>query len=233
MKKPVFYTEIAYAIGLLLLAWGTALTAWGGYGVSMVVAPAYILFSALSQALPWFTFGMAEYILQALILAVMMLLLRKVRLPYFLSFATAILYGLLLDAGVALCRLCLPAVPLEWQSTLAYVSGDFAICAGVALMFRTYLPPEAYEMFVKELAPRLDLKLYIFKTVYDCSSLLLAVIMSFALFGSLQNIGIGTICCAFVNGIFIKMFSMLFERTWEFRDLLPFRCKFEESDESL
>ena len=38
MKKPVFYTEAAYFIGLFLLALGTALTAYGGFGISMVVA---------------------------------------------------------------------------------------------------------------------------------------------------------------------------------------------------
>ena len=84
MKKPVFYTEIAYVIGLLLLAWGTALTVCGGYGISMVVAPAYILHSALSQHWPWFSFGIAEYVLQAIILGIMMLLLRKVKITFFL-----------------------------------------------------------------------------------------------------------------------------------------------------
>ena len=45
MKKPVFYTELAYILGLVLLALGTALTVYGNFGVSMVVAPAYILFT--------------------------------------------------------------------------------------------------------------------------------------------------------------------------------------------
>jgi hypothetical protein len=91
MKKTVFYTEAAYFIGLFLLALGTALTAYGGFGISMVVAPAYILHLFLSQFFPFFGFGVAEYVMQAVILLLLTLLLRKAKLSYLLSFAAAIL----------------------------------------------------------------------------------------------------------------------------------------------
>ena len=64
MKKRLFYTEAAYAVGTLLLALGTALTAYGGFGISMVVAPAYLLHLKLVQLLPFFSFGVAEYALR-------------------------------------------------------------------------------------------------------------------------------------------------------------------------
>ena len=82
MKKPVLYTEIAYFLALALLALGTALTAYGGLGLSMVVAPAYILHLKISEIFPSFTFGVAGYTLQAVVLLVMMLLLRKAKLRY-------------------------------------------------------------------------------------------------------------------------------------------------------
>ena len=41
--KKTFYCEAAYAIGLACLALSTALMATADFGVSMVVAPAYIL----------------------------------------------------------------------------------------------------------------------------------------------------------------------------------------------
>ena len=42
-KKPVFYTELAYIAGIITLAVGTAFMAQADFGVSMVVAPAYIV----------------------------------------------------------------------------------------------------------------------------------------------------------------------------------------------
>ena len=65
MKKRVFYSEMAYILGLLILALGTAFMERANFGVSMVVAPAYILHLALKGQFPFFTFGMAEYTLQA------------------------------------------------------------------------------------------------------------------------------------------------------------------------
>ena len=84
MKKSTFYTEAAYLFGLVLLALGTALMERSDFGVSMVVAPAYILHLKVSEFLPFFSFGMAEYTLQAALLVVMMIILRRVRLSYFL-----------------------------------------------------------------------------------------------------------------------------------------------------
>lgn len=228
MKKPVFYTEAAFFLGLWLLAWGTALTAWADFGISMVVAPAYILHLALSGTWSWFSFGVGEYVLQAVILLLMMALLRRVKVSYFLSFLTAILYGLLLDGGMAVFGWLLPEDALFWQRVAVYVGGDVAICAGVALMFKTYLPPEAYEMFVKEIATRAGIRLHVFKTAYDCASLLIAVILSLALLGELQGVGIATVICAFVNGTLIKWCDQFLERLWEFKDRFALRPKFEK-----
>ena len=229
MKKPVFYTEFAYLLGIALVALGTAMTAWGDLGISMVVAPAFILHLRMSQVFPWFTFGVAEYCLQGLVLILMMCLLRKVKATYFLSFVTAILYGLILDGSTLLLSL-LPQ-KLLWQRLAVYIGGDLLICAGVSMVFRTYLPPEAYEMIVMELSKKWHIKLHTLKTLYDCVSLVIAVALSFLLLGTLQGVGIATVVCAFLNGSLISLFSRLWDRIWNFADKFPWRKKFEESEE--
>ena len=59
-RKPILYTEAAYVLGMIILALGTALMERADFGMSMVVAPAYLLHMALSPTLPFFSFGMAE-----------------------------------------------------------------------------------------------------------------------------------------------------------------------------
>ena len=71
------------------------------FGMSMVVAPAYLLHLKLSQTLPLFSFGMAEYTLQAVIIVLLALVMRRFKLSYLFSFCTAVIYGLTLD-GVML-----------------------------------------------------------------------------------------------------------------------------------
>lgn len=230
MRKHVFYTEIAYFLGIALIALGTAMTVLGNFGISMVVAPAFILHLKMSQIFPWFSFGVAEYVLQAVILVIIACVLRKIKLSYFLSFLTALFYGFLLDCSTNLLSL-LPELVL-WQRLLIYIAGDLVICAGVALIFHTYIPPEAYEMFVMEISARFKLKLHTVKTVYDIGSLVAAVILSFLLLGSLQGIGIGTVVTAFINGTLIQLFSRLYDKVWNFKDRFSFRGKFEESEET-
>ena len=89
--KRVFYTELAYAIGIIVLALGTALMERADFGMSMVVAPAYLLHLKVSEFLPWYSFGVSEYVLQAVLLAVLSLMMRKFKKGYLFSFITAIL----------------------------------------------------------------------------------------------------------------------------------------------
>lgn len=224
MKKPVVYTELAYVAALLILALGTALIESGGFGISMVAAPAYVLFLKVSSLFPGFSFGTAEYLMEALVLSLMMVLVRRCKVSYFLSFATAVVYGFLLDGTMALVRL-LPMDLLPGK-IIGYVIGMLLCSAAISLLFRAYFPPAAYEMFVKEVADKWKLPLSVLKTVYDCSSLALAVVMSLLFFGRLDGIGIGTVICAFVNGTLIRMFGAFFEKIFLFRDRFALRNKF-------
>ena len=100
--KKTFPQELAYAAGLALLALGTAITEKANFGMSMIVAPAYLVHLKLSETLPWFSFGVAEYALQALLLIALGLILRRFSPKYLFSFVTAVLYGAALDGCIAL-----------------------------------------------------------------------------------------------------------------------------------
>lgn len=91
--KRTFSTELAYVFGIVFVARGVVLMEKADFGVSMVVAPAYLLYRWLSPVWSFVTFGMAEYCLQAVLLLAMCLLLRF-RVSYLFSFVTAVVYGL-------------------------------------------------------------------------------------------------------------------------------------------
>ena len=231
MKKRIFYTEIAYIMGLLLLAMGTAMTAWAGFGISMVVAPAFIVHLKLSQLLSWFSFGMAEYLLQTLILGIMMLVLKRVKAVYFLAILTAVLYGFVLDGCMALMEL-IPADTLPVRLTV-YVVGVLTCTAAISLLFYSYLPPAAYEMLVKNLAAAYGWSVTRVKTVYDLCSLGVSLVLSLTLLGTVQGIGVGTVVCALCYGWLISMFSKLFTRFWRLEDRFSLRSKFEERKQNI
>ncbi len=223
MKKRVFYTEFAYVLGIVFVAIGVALMEKADFGVSMVVAPAYVIYRRLSLVWSFFTFGMAEYCFQALLLLAMCVILRKFRVSYLLSFVTAVVYGFVLD-GCMLLAAYLPTAEI-WQRGIWFVLGVLVCSAGVSMMFHTYLSPEVYELFVKEVSSRFGVEIHRFKSGYDLVSCMSGLALSFVLFGLWQFVGVkwGTILCALVNGLIIGAFSRLYEKSFLFCDALPWR----------
>lgn len=225
--KKTFYTELSYIIGLTSLALSAALMEKADFGLSMVVAPAYLLHLKVSQFLPFFSFGMAEYTLQAVLLVAMILILRKFRVSYLFSFVTAVLYGMILD----LMMMFVAYVPSDTIAARValYIFGLLGCAVGVSLLFHTYISPEVYELFVKEIATTHNLNINKVKTAYDCTSCVVAIVMSFVFFGlwQFEGIKLGTIICALINGYMIGTFSKLFEKFFEFKDKLNIRRLFE------
>ena len=219
--KRIFYSELVYFVGIVVLAFSTALMERANLGLSMVVAPAYLVHLKLVEYLPFFSFGMAEYVFQAVLLVALTLIMGKGKIGYLLSFATAFFYGILLDGSMELVGL-LPVEGIWWRLAL-YGVGLFTCSVGVALLFHTYFPPEAYELFVKELSQKTRMPIGKTKTIYDCCSLLLGVVLSFAFFGKLVGVQWGTLFCALVNGWLIGRISRFLEEKFDFRDALPLR----------
>jgi len=227
MKKKVCYTEISYVLGLVIMAFAAAFTEKANFGMSMVVAPAYILHLKVSEFLPWFTFGVAEYVFQGLLIIITVLVMRKLKASYFFSFVTAVLYGTLLDGAMMLIS-GLPedtfAIRVLW-----YILGTVFCSLAVSFFFHTYISPEAYELIVKEISQKFNFNINKIKTAYDCISVALGIIMSFAFFGFgvFKGVGLGTILCALINGFLIGGFSKLLEKYFEFKNKFKIQKYFE------
>ncbi len=224
--KRTFYTEVAYAAGLIALALGTALMERADFGMSMVVAPAYLIYLKISEYLTWFSFGMAEYCFQAFLIIVLAIVLRRFRRKYLFSFLTAFIYGNILDIMMKAVAL----VPGQgiFSRALCYSSGLVVCAIGVALLFRTYIPPEAYELFVKEISSGYGFNINKTKTVYDCTSCIVAIAMSFLFigFGCFEGVKLGTVLCALINGWIIGQCGKWLEKHFDFIDALGFRESF-------
>lgn len=218
MKKPIFYTELAYVLGLIIMAFAASFTEKANFGMSMVVAPAYILHLKLSQTLPWFTFGVAEYCFQGLLVLLTVIIMRRFKNGYFFSFITAMLYGTLLD----LAMLAVAPLPADAFSirVVWYILGTVLCSLAVSLFFHTYISPEAYELIVKELAAKFGWNINRVKMAYDCTSTVIGVAMSFAFFGFgvFEGVKLGTVICALVNGVLIGRFSVLLEKLFVFKN---------------
>ena len=224
--KKTFYTEASYIAGTLFLAFGTALMERADFGMSTVVAPAYLLYRKVSETLPFFTFGMAEYTLQAVLLILLSIFLKRFRKSYLFSFVTALIYGFVLDGMMKITALIPALMPVR---VVLYIAGMIICAIGVAFYFRTYISPAAYELCVSEIAEARRKDVGRVKIIYDLCSCAIAILMSFAFFGfgHFEGIKAGTIICAACNGLLISYFSKKYDQYFEFKDRFGLRPYFE------
>ena len=172
MKKIRLSSEIAYLLAIVLLSLAVAILTAADFGISMIVAPAYLL----SLKVGGITFGQAEYIIQAGVFVLLCLVLKKFKPIYLMSFVTCLIYGAVLD----LWRLtpCFnpsvtePGSMALWLRIPMFIIGVLLTSFSVALFFKTYLYPQVYDFFVKAVSLRYGIKLSVFKTIVDITLLL-------------------------------------------------------------
>lgn len=212
--KKTFYSEISYILAQLILPLGAAMLKKANFGISMVIAPAFII----SQKFDFMSFGMAEYLFQALLLVIFCIIVRKVRVKYLFSFVTAFIYGNVLDLWLFLLSFGEP-FPIAVR-VLLFIIGDLFTVAGVVLFFKSYIPPEVYELFVRGISEKYGFNMGKVKWIYDLTSLALSVGLSFLFFGELREVWFGTLIIAVINGPIISALGKFLDRRFDFKPAL-------------
>lgn len=223
MKKTAVTlpAEAVYLLGIVLLALAVAMLSAADFGVSMIVAPAYIV----SLRFPVLTFGQAEYVVQAIVFVLLCLVVRRVKLVYFSSFLTGLIYGLVLDGWRTLPlfdpRVTPPGSMALPVRILLLIGGTLLTSFSVALFFETYLYPQVYDFFVKCVSAHFGLDRPKFKTAFDLSFLLLSVALTLLFFGRIRGVGVATLLIAPINGTLIGLCSKFFGRHLRTVPLFP------------
>lgn len=214
-------SEIVYVLAVVLLAFAVTILTAADFGISMIVAPAYLL----SRKLGVITFGQAEYILQAGVFLLLCLVLRKFRPVYLMSFVTCLIYGAVLDLWRRIpCfdpSVTPPGSMALWLRIPMFLLGVLLTSFSVALFFKTYLYPQVYDFFVKAVSLRYGIRLPLLKTVVDLTLLSVSAVMTFCFFGRLTGLGWGTLVMALLNGSIIGFFSKWLDRVFTFRPWFP------------
>ncbi len=221
-KKIKLSSELAYVLAIILMAFSVAMITTTDFGVSMIVAPAYIL----SLKCNVLTFGQSEYIIQGILFIALCIILKRIKPIYFCSFATCLVYGAVLDAWRTIVPIFNPAITPTGSLPMAmrivfFVMGMVLTSFSVALFYKTYLYPQVYDFFVKAVTIRYNLDVTKFKIRFDFSCLAAACLLTLIFFGKFVGVGIGTVIMTALNGMIIGLFTKLLDEYVEFRPLFP------------
>lgn len=216
MKRLRVSNEVIYVLAVFILSFATAMLAAADFGMSMVVAPAYIV----SLKVEFLTFGQAEYVVQGIWFVLFCIIMKRVRAMYFFSFLSGFIYGLVLDFWRMLIPQFNPekfapgTLPMEVRAVY-FIVGFFLNSLGVALYFKTYFYPQVYEFFVKGVSKRFGIPLSKFKIGFDVFCLFAALLLSFLLFGKIVGVGAGTVVLACLNGALIGWYGKWMDKRLE------------------
>lgn len=219
-KKLRLSRELMYVLGLITMPFAITLMTKANFGLSMIAAPTYII----SEKFSFITYGQAEYAVQALVLVLMCLVVRKFKWTYLTSFLTAIIYGSILDMFIWLMRDW--SVEAVWLRILLFVVGMVLTAIGVCMFLHTYLAPCSYDYFVKTVVEEKKLDLKKVKLANDFTYLIVSLVLTLVLFKGFVGITWGTIIIVICNGNIISFVSKQMDKHIEFYNHFPKLAKF-------
>ena len=216
-KKITKIGEVSWIIGNILCAIGNCLVSKSAFGLSAIIAPAFIL----NRKIGFLSVGVCEYIIQGLLLAICCIVIGKFKGKFIATICNILFYGACFDIVNSLLGFLQPDTILSRIAVAAI--GTVITGFAVALMLRTYIPPSAYEIFVREIAEAKGLDMAKMKLIFDASMLALTAILMFALLGGfyIDIIGPLTVIAAFLNSVLIGFFGKILDKYCEFSPAIP------------
>ena len=215
--KLTIPSEVGYFLAIIIMALSVAMCTAADFGVSMIVAPAYIVSQKIG-----ITFGQGEYVVQGIMFILFCILMRKFKLSYFLSFVTGLIYGGVLDLWRSVIPVLNPEVTTFSELDLSvriglFVVGELMTTLSVAMFFKVYLYPQVYDFFVKGITARYNLNRTKFKIGFDVTMLCLGIALTLLFFHGFVGIGVGTFLMCAVNGALIGFFDRTLDKVVTFQ----------------
>ncbi len=194
LQKPSPRDWFGYVVGLILVAFGTALYAKSAMGTAVASSLAYVV----SRKFLFFSFGVWTYMVQGLTMLSMIAIVRRVKVDYLASFLTSVAAGYMIDFFI-FCLRFLPDDTLPLR-ILYYLTGYLILTCGVGALMLTKLPIAPFDMFLREVSYYKGRSILNVKLRFDMVVLSVGLILSLVLYGSLEGIGVGTFFAAISNG---------------------------------
>lgn len=188
-----------YTLGLLILAFGIALAVNCELGVSPVSSLPYVVSLIFNVSL-----GTCTTIVYATYVLLQMVLLRKFQPALLLQLVFSTIFGWFVDgAKYVLGDFCLPT----YFGQLAMLAASIVLIGfSLVLYIDVKLAPMPAEGLVGCLADKLGRPFSQMKTAFDCTSVLVAAVLSLVFLGGLVGIREGTVLTALLVG---KMMGVL------------------------
>ena len=205
---------LIYILGLFLMAAGVVFSARSSLGVSPVSSLGNVLYQiGQSAGAPAFVNlgNCTTAVFCVYLLAELLLLGKNFKPAMLLQIAVSLLFGQLVNLATAVLSF-LP-VPGSYPMQMLYLLISVPlVAAGVMLYLTPNLFPMPGEGLSIAIADRTHISVGTAKTIFDCSVLLISVILSLLYFRKLVGVREGTVICALLVGFVFKLLQKPFQK---------------------
>ncbi len=208
-EKKIFSGELALVLGLLINSFSITLYAKSDVGMTTISLIAYVL-----SLISFISLGTWSYIIQCFMVVVLVVLLKKVKPGYIISFALAVIYGMLIDFFY-LFVIKLPDTML--LHALYYLSGFCGLAFGTTLLFKCRIPVLPFDTFTREVSIHFNISYRKIRTCFDISFLICSALLGLYYMGSLKGIGVGTVINSAFMGMAVSKISDLLDKKYCFK----------------
>lgn len=204
VKKINIFYELMFTLGMITLTGGLSLMVRSQMGISVASSMPYVISLRFSRL----TFGTWSYLVQGFLILLLVLIVRRVKISYLLSFFVSVIFGLLLDLfGYLTSFIMTDQLVLR---LLYFAFGISLLSFGIAAVIYSKWPPIPFDLFVKELALHTKFSFKKTKTIFDLSCLAFSTVFLLVFVQQFAGIGPGTVISAILNGTLVGLWLKLF-----------------------
>ncbi len=191
-----------YILGVFILALGIVLNTKTGLGIAAIVSFPYAISEMTSLSL-----GNATTIFYIALVAAQLILYRKFTMKILLQVPFSFVMGFIVDFYHGILTFSASSLPM---SVLILLAAIVLTAIGAYIIITMDLVLNPADGSVKTISTVFKKEFGRTKLVFDCSIVLLTVIVSYVFSGSVIGIGFGTILSAVTIGNIISLLSKLF-----------------------
>ncbi|MBW3094059.1 YitT family protein [Bifidobacterium sp. 64T4] len=198
---------------MVVNSFAIALITKGDMGTSQISSVPYVL----SLRFP-LSFGVMTFILNMLFIVLQIVLLRRDFRPVqLLQIVVNLLFSAMIDVSMSLLSFLNPT--MLWQRLACIVAGCCVMGFGIVIEVCPNVLMVPGEGVVRALSVVSHAKYGTTKIVFDITLIAIAVVLSFALFGELRGVGLGTVISALCVGSVINGINRTFSFPERIRSL--------------
>lgn len=222
-EKKLFVGELALFMGLIINSFANTLMVKSGFGISSISSVPY----TLSLVFDNITYGSWNYIFQCVLILILVLITKKFKVGYIVSFFLAIVFGNMID-------FCNIFIMQKLPNNIIYFLISFSMLSvGMSLLLKCKTPVLPIDTFTRDLTEEFNINYKKVKTVFDLSCLATTIVLSVVFLKGFEGIGIGTVICALITGKVVSFVNSFVDEHFYFKPMLSKKSKKEINEDNI